>query len=573
MDRVERTALISIGINIGLVIFKLTLAFLSGSLALVADAWHSGSDVAASGLVWTGARISRRGGRGNLAVIENVIGILIAALIFVAAVGIFRKVSAVSSSQIRNLPIAIVGSLVAALVSYYAAQYKLYVGRETGSMSLVADGYHSRMDMLTSVAVVIGLMGHTIGIGLDGVAAVVVGIFIIGSGGEILSASIAGLRTGTTTDTTGFAKLAETLPIRLLAGALERTGWSDRCRHCLSTLTRPRNRRRMVRLVIWAIVLGWLSTSLVFVGPGRQGVVMRLGSATTDTLGPGLHVTAPWPVDRVVRVEVSRLRRIEVGFRTREEPRTVTRVAEEFYATLWESRHAAGTYEKMPEEALRLTGDENVIDMNVVIFYHVSEVNDYVFNVAEREDYIRFIMESVMSKETGSLAIDDVLTVRRGEFEETLRARTQELLDSAGLGVEVTSVHLQDIHPPLEVVPAFRDVASAREDKNRIMNEAYGYANQTIPRARGEAEASILEAYGYSHALQSRATGDADRFVALAREHRKARAVTETRLYIETMESLLQGREKYIVSSDLKLRGYDIRVYDRKLSARVPMED
>ncbi|MCK4512322.1 FtsH protease activity modulator HflK, partial [bacterium] len=362
-------------------------------------------------------------------------------------------------------------------------------------------------------------------------------------------------------------------PVRLLAGAFKRTGWSDRCRHCLGTLTKPRNRRRMLRLVMWVVVLAWLSTSLVFVGPGRQGVVMRFGSAGTDALGPGLHVKAPWPVDRVVRVQVSEMRRIEVGFRTRDVPRAVTRVAEEFYATLWESRHAAGTYEKMPEEALRLTGDENIIDMNVVVCYRVSKVNDYVFNVAEREDYIRFIMESVMSKETGSLAIDDILTVRRGDFEDTLRTRTQELLDSAAIGVEVTSVRLQDIHPPLEVVPAFRDVASAREDKNRIMNEAYGYANQTIPRARGEAGASILEAQGYSHALQSRATGDADRFVALAKEHRKAPTVTETRLYIETMESLLQGREKYIVSSDLKLKGYDIRVYDQKLSARVPTED
>jgi membrane protease subunit HflK len=573
LDRVERTALISIGINIGLVILKLTLALLSGSLALVADAWHSGSDMAASGLVWAGARISRRGGRGNLVVVENAIGIAIAALIFWAAVGIFQKVSAVASSQIRNLPIAIVGSLVAALISYYAAQYKLYVGKETGSVSLIADGYHSRMDMLTSVAVVMGLMGHAIGIRLDHIAAVVVGVFIIGSGVEILSASIAGLKSGTTADTTGFAKLAETLHVRVLTGFLERTGWADRRRHCWGTVTKPRNRRRMLRLAICIVVLAWLSTSLVFVGPGRQGVVMRFGSAFDSTLGPGAHIKAPWPVDRVVRVEVPKIRRIEIGFRTREVPRAVTRVAEDFYATLWESRHAAGTYEKMPEEALRLTGDENIVDMNVVVFYRVSEVGDYVFNVAEQERYIRFIAESVISKKCGALAIDDILTVQRAEFEEALHEAVQEHLDGSEIGVEVMSIRLQDMHPPLEVVPAFRDVASAREDKNRIMNEAYGYANQTIPQARGEAEASMLEAGGYSHALQSRATGDADRFTAIAAQYRKARRVAETRLYIETMESVLQGKEKYIVSSDLKLKGYDIRVYDEKLSARVPLED
>ena len=205
MGRVERTALISIGINAGLVALKLALASLSGSLALVADAWHSGSDVAASGLVWAGARITRRGNRANLAIIENIIGIAIALLIFWAAFGIFRRISVVAAEGIRNLPIAIIGTLLAALVSYYAAQYKLYVGHETGSVSLIADGYHSRMDMLTSVAVVIGLMGHAIGIELDRIAAVVVTVFIVGSGVEILSASIGGLKGGTITKTGGFA--------------------------------------------------------------------------------------------------------------------------------------------------------------------------------------------------------------------------------------------------------------------------------------------------------------------------------------------------------------------------------
>ena len=573
MDRVERTALISIGINVGLVILKLVLAFISGSLALVADAWHSGSDVAASGLVWAGARISRRGGRGNLVIVENAIGIAIAALIFWAAVGIFQKVSVVASSQIRNLPIAIVGSLAAALISYFAAQYKLYVGKETGSVSLVADGYHSRMDMLTSVAVVIGLMGHAIGIGLDRIAAVVVGIFIVGSGVEIFSASIAGLKTGTTADTTGFARLADALHMHVITGVLERTGWGDRWRHCWGTVTKPRNRWRMLRSAIWIIVLAWLSTSLVFIGPGREGVMMRFGSARDTTLGPGAHIKAPWPVDRIVRVEVPKVRRVEIGFRTRAVPRMVTRVAEEFYATLWESRHAAGTYEKMPGEALRLTGDENIIDMNIVVFYRVSDVGDYIFNVTEQEQYIRVVTESVIARESGAFAIDDILTTQRGEFEELLREAVQALLDASATGVEVMSIRMQDMHPPLEVVPAFRDVSSAREDKNRIINEAYGYMNQAVPRARGEAGALVIEATGYSHALQNRAVGEAERFKAMAAQYKRASTVTETRLYIETMESLLQGKETYIVSSDIKLKGYDIRVYDQKLSARVPLED
>ncbi len=570
MGRVERTALISMGINVGLIVLKVVLAMLSGSLALLADAWHSASDFATTALVWAGARISHRERRVNLALIENIVGILIALLIFWAAFGIFQRVTAAATATIRNLPIAIVGTLLCALVSYYAAQYKLYVGRETASVSLVADGYHSRMDMLTSVAVVIGLMGHAIGIQLDRIAAVVVTIFIVGSGIEILSAAIGGLRQGTIARSAGLAWLAETRPMRWVSGCLERTGAGERCRYAWLWCLKPRTRRRALRLAIWAVVLVWLSSGIVFIGPGREGVLIRFGAALEGTLKPGAHLKLPWPVDRIERVEMPLVRRVEIGFRTREEPRAVTKVAEEFYATLWESRHAAGTYEKLPDEALRLTGDENIADMNIVLLYRVRDARRYLFSIADPEAYIRSVTEYVLGYAAGSRALEDVLTIDRAEFEETLAAGVQAALDEIGVGVELLGVRLQDLHPPLEVVPAFRDVASAREDKNRIINEAYGYMNQTVPLARGEGKQLIAEATGASHARQSRAVGDAERFRAIAGRYANAKTVTQTRLYIETMEQLLAGVEKYIVSEDVDLRGYDVRLYDKALGLRVP---
>ncbi len=570
MGRVERTALISMGINAALIVLKMALAFLSGSLALVADAWHSASDLATTAIVWAGARISRRENRANLAIIENVIGIIIGLLIFWAAYGIFRRVSVVAAATVRNLPIAIVGTLLCALVSYYAAQYKLYVGREAGSASLIADGYHSRMDMLTSVAVVIGLMGHAIGIELDRIAAVVVTVFIVGSGVEILSAAITGLRGGTITRTGGFARLAETKPVAWISSCLERTGAGERVRYAWLWCLRPRTRRRALRLAIWVVILAWASTALVFVGPGHEGVLVRFGQAQEGALAPGAHVKIPWPVDRIERVAMPLVRRVEVGFRTREVPRAVTKVAEEFYATLWESRHAAGTYEKLPEEALRLTGDENIVDMNIVLLYRVSDARDYLYTISDPEAYIRSVAEYVLGVTTGSRSIDDVLTVDRALFETALVAEVQAALDTAEVGVEILGVRLQDIHPPLEVVPAFRDVASAREDKNRIINEAYGYMNQTVPRARGEGQQLISEASGASHARQSRAVGDATRFTLMAERYARAKNVHETRLYIETMEKLLVGVEKYIVSEDVDLKGYDVRLYDQTLGMRLP---
>ncbi len=570
MSRVERTALVSVLINIGLVFLKLFLAVLSGSLALVADAWHSGSDVVASALVWTGARISRREGRINLAVVENIVGLIISGLILWAAVSIFQKVSAVASAPITNLPLAIGGSLVAALISYYAAQYKMHVGRETGSLSLVADGYHSRMDTLTTGAVVVGLMGHAIGIELDRIAAVVVALFVVESAIVIGAAAVRGLRKGTTAQAESLSEIMQTRPALALTTALDRLGIRALFVRARSTIGRPEWRRQCAWAVAVLLLVVWALSSVSFVGPGRTGVVMRWGRALDETMAPGVHLKAPWPMDKVVRVEVPKVRRLEIGFRTRKVARSINAVAAEFYATLWESRHAAGTYEKLPEEALRLTGDENVVDINVVFFYRVSDPKAYLFKVARTEDLIRFTAESVMTNTAGRLALDDVVTVQRGEL---ILALTQGLLDASDAGVEITGVRLQDVHPPLEVVPAFRDVASAREDKSRIINEALGYMDETIPRARGDAGRLMLEAEGYRSDRIDRARGDSERFKEMARHYRDSKRVTETRLYLETMESLLAGIEKYIVSSDIDIEGYDIRVFDKALSSGAAMQD
>ncbi len=572
LDRVERTALISIAINVGLVFLKVFLAVLSGSLALLADAWHSGSDIVASGLVWAGARISRREGRETLAIVENAIALAIGGLILWAAVGIFRKVSAAASGSIDNLPVAIGGSLVAALVSYYAAQYKLHVGRETGSLSLVADGHHSRMDTLTTGAVVVGLMGHAIGLELDRIAAVVVALFVVESGVVILLAAGAGLRGGTAASAALIQRASSSRAIRGLFVAVERSGLAAAGRAVRRWAATPGRRRSLLSVVAVACLVVWALSCVYFVGPGRVGVVRRWGRALELPAGPGAHLKAPWPIDSVARLEVPRVRRVEIGFSTRSEPRAVTDVAAEFYATLWESRHAAGTYEKRPEEALRLTGDENIVDINAVVLYRVSDPYGYLFRVADAGALVKVAAESVIGETVGSLPIEEILTVKRDSLEILLASSVQGLLDRPGAGVEIVGVRLQDMHPPLEVVPSFRDVGSAREDKNTIINEALAYSNETVPKARGDAERLVQEARAYRSERVDRALGDADRFRALLAEYRKARTVTETRLYIETMEELLQGVEKFIVSAGVELKGYDIRMFDRELGTAARLD-
>jgi membrane protease subunit HflK len=211
--------------------------------------------------------------------------------------------------------------------------------------------------------------------------------------------------------------------------------------------------------------------------------------------------------------------------------------------------------------------------MNLVVFYRVSDAYAYLLGVAEADELVRFTTESVVSAVAGSLTIEDILTVEREDLEGLLATGAQRFLDGAGAGVEILSVRLQDIHPPLEVVPSFRDVSSAREDKDRIMNEAYAYANETVPKARGDAERLLREAEGYRSERTAHARGDADRIIAMDREYQRGKQVTEDRLYIETMEELLKGVETYIVSSDIKITGYDIHVFDRSLVGGAGIEN
>ncbi len=572
MNRIERTALVSVGINVGLVALKVTLAMLSGSLALLADAWHSGSDIAASAVVWAGARISRREGSKSLALVENLAALVIGGLILWAAVGIFRKVSGVTGSVITRLPLAIGGSIIAAFVSYYAAQYKLHVGRETGSPSLVADGHHSRIDTWTTGAVIVGLMGHAIGIGLDRLAAVVVALFIVESGAMIIVAAVRGLRDGSVMESAPFLALYGWAPVRAAREALTRVGAPRAASFLRGLVANPRSRRRLAQGLVLVLITVWVSSGVYFVGPGRSGVVLRWGRAFGDPVPPGMHFKAPWPADRVIRVDMPFVRRIELGFETRAVPAAVTDVAAEYYATMWESRHAAGTYEKRPEEALRLTGDENVVDVNAVVLYRVSDESDYLFNVASTQDLVKLAAESVMGEVIGSLPIEDVLTTSRDSLETALAAGLERLVGDAGAGVEIVGVRLQDMHPPLEVVSAFRDVSSAREDKNRIINEALAYENDTVPKARGDAKRLVLEAQGYRAERIDKAHGDADRFLALAGEYKKAKDITETRLYIETMEELLRNVEKFVIGSGVDLKGYDIRMFDKTLGTATKLD-
>ena len=268
----------------------------------------------------------------------------------------------------------------------------------------------------------------------------------------------------------------------------------------------------------------WLFTGVYTVGPDEVGVVQRFGKYDR-TVQSGLNYHMPFPIETVKTPKVTEVKRIEVGFRT---------VGKNQYRTV-------------ERESLMLTGDENIVDDELIVQYKIKEPINYLFNFIGPELTLREASEASLRTVIGRHNIDEALTSGKLMIQEETKELLQIILDKYGTGVQVGAVQLQDVSPPKQVIDAFKDVASAKEDKNRMINEAEGYRNDVIPKARGEAQAMIREAEGFRESRIKRAEGDVAKFKAILKEYKKAKDVTRERLYLEAMEEILPDLEKYIV--------------------------
>ena len=286
----------------------------------------------------------------------------------------------------------------------------------------------------------------------------------------------------------------------------------------------------------------WVLSGFYSLAPNEVGVVQRFGKHLVPDREPGIHYKLPWPLEELTRVEARRVRVVEVGFRS-----NPSRADAEPAAYEWNVQHRAGRFQRRPKESLMLSGDQNLMDVNVTVHFRLARPSDYLLRQVDGENTIRTATESVLQSIVTTSLIDRILTAGREDFENRVREHLQRRLDRYRAGVEVIRVKLQDVHPSLEVVDAFREVSGAFEEKNRLVNEAEGYRNEQIALARGNASARIENASAYSLGRKNRSEGDAARFVQAEQASRTAPEETELRLYLETMEQVLPGKRKLIV--------------------------
>lgn len=285
---------------------------------------------------------------------------------------------------------------------------------------------------------------------------------------------------------------------------------------------------RSWRLWLVAVAVLYVGWGFYFVPADQQAVVLRFGRVLGTPSQPGLHWTWPPPIGDVKKLRVRETRRVTVGFAG---PDRVL------------GRDVA------PAVAQFLTGDRNLLNVRLVAQYAVRDPVAFLFRFTDAEQLIGNTVESALSSVVRRRGVDSLLTTEKIAAQQEVHALTQELLDRYGAGISVLGMSLESIAPPEEVREAFNGVASAREDRNRIVREAQSYANELLPVSRGEASRMLREAEAYAESRVATASGDASRFSSLAAEHRKVPRETATRLYLETMEEVLPRMQKTIVES------------------------
>ncbi|HSN22471.1 MAG TPA: FtsH protease activity modulator HflK [Usitatibacter sp.] len=278
-----------------------------------------------------------------------------------------------------------------------------------------------------------------------------------------------------------------------------------------------------VALVILLVVAVWLASGFYIVDEGKRGVVLRFGKYLETTM-PGARWHMPYPVESVQVVDVASVRPVEVGYR-------------------------GNTKNKQPQEALMLTDDENIVDVQFAVQYNIKSPEDYLFNNKDPDDNVRQAAETAIREVVGKSKMDFVLSAGRSEVAAEVKRIMQQILDRYKTGILVTSVNLQNTQAPDPVLPAFEDVVRAQQDRERFKNEGQAYANDVVPKARGVAARLMEEANGYRQSVIANAQGDAARFRQILAEYERAPAVTRERMYLDAMQQIFSSTSKVIVDT------------------------
>ena len=565
-DRRIRTSLISIAADIALISGKALLGLFTGSVALVADAMHSASDLGVSFIVLMGLLFRRRvesregdaGREKRLCRIEAGLAYAVACLILYAPYEIVSTLLTRKSAPIDNLGVGIAGILACIALTGFIARLKLQVGRDTGSAALTADGYHSSTDLFSSIAVLFAVMGDAIGIRLDPIVAGLIAILIGVTGIELFVASTRALIRGEPLRTDDLGEFLLRAWRRIWSGPANAENASrdndadapatsprrhqkplrQRILAALAHL-RPRHPRRFALGLAATVLLAWLATGVTAINPEETGVRLRFGRIVGSEMKPGLHLTLPWPFETVARVRSGEIRRVEIGFRTARD----------------------GKRNRLFDESLFIAGDESLVDLNLVVHYRTPNALTALVRARSNDELVRALAEASVREVLATETTDAVLTQEQPRILARVETRLREDFEALQLDLSLVDLLLTEARPPTAVTQAFRDVFSAREDQIKALQQAEARRNDAIPKARAESVVYISEATSFALDKRLRAEGDAERFRLESAAWKLSPEVTSYRLFIETVEKGLANRKKIVANPRANFGGYQLWLF------------
>ena len=290
--------------------------------------------------------------------------------------------------------------------------------------------------------------------------------------------------------------------------------------------------RNISILIIVALII-WLATGFYRVEPDEQGIELLFGKWNQVTTEPGLHYFFPTPFGKTMTPKVESIRKINVGYRS---------ASELGFSSNSSDRNVL-------EESLMLTGDQNIVDVHFTVLYKIKDAGKFLFKLRNPETTVKDMSESVMREIVGQRDLEFLLTGGRQEVEQVVRSDLQDILDEYESGILVQSIQLQSVNPPALVIDAFDEVQRARQDKEKLVNEANSYMNKIVPNARGDAAKLVQEATAYKEQVIKQAEGVAQNFIDVYNSYKDTKYVTRQRIYLETLTEVLEGPNKIILDS------------------------
>lgn len=507
--------------NLFLIILKFVLSKVSGSVAIAASGWMSVENFFLTGVVLFGVIVSARDERVSkrLSIIENALAIAISiAVLFIAGnmfVKMFIKMSqgmkgpgghGMAAGGLMYIPAVTIAAIFGAGICYFMSQYKIYIGKSCKSTSIEAAGRHCRLHVFMEIAVIIGLIGAWIGLEkLNLLAAAFVLAYVIYTGFTILWRGYQGLTAG----------------------------------YPMEHACHFERNYKLIGSFMAVMLTLYMATGIYTVKWNENGVLKQFGREVR-VIEPGLYYHLPWPVETVEKVKMDEVRKLET------------------------------------EPILLVAGDENLVKVRIGVHYNVKNASDYLFNTRDPQDLVLYNTETAVRDVVGRMKIIGeaqdmkyLLTTGKAVVEATATKSLQELLDKDRSGTNVLNVQILSLDPPEEVAMAFRDIASAMEEKQTYILEAEEYSNQIITESRGKALAMVHLAEGYRVKKINNAAGEAAAYLKTLSEYQKAREITNIRLYLETMEKILPGVRKVFVDKNINKQTTDLWLLNDKVKGNL----